>query len=105
MTLSCCPSSLLSAFAGHPPFSGSRAAFLISPHMIPNSTHNLIPFVAVQSLSPVRLSVTPWTTARQTSLSTISQSLLKLMSIKPSHLLSPPSPPPFNLSQHQGLFQ
>jgi len=26
-------------------------------------------------------------------------------SIQPSHLLSPPSPPAFNLSQHQGLFQ
>ena len=37
----------------------------------------------VQSLSHVRLFATPWTTARQASLSTtISQSLLKLMSIK-----------------------
>ena len=36
--------------------------------------------VAVQSLSRVRLFVTPWTTTRQASLScTISQSLLKLM--------------------------
>ena len=25
--------------------------------------------------------------------------------IQPSHLLSPPSPPVFSLSQHQGLFQ
>ena len=25
--------------------------------------------------------------------------------IQPSHPLSPPSPPGFNLSQHQGLFQ
>ena len=25
--------------------------------------------------------------------------------IQPSHLLSPPSPPALNLSQHQGLFQ
>ena len=38
--------------------------------------------VAVQSLSRVRLFVTPWTTARQGSLSiTISLSLLKFMSI------------------------
>ena len=53
--------------------------------------------------------------ARQASLSiTNSQSLLKLMSIKSvmpsnhlisSHPLSSPSPPIFNLSQHQGLFQ
>ena len=40
-------------------------------------------FVAVQSLSRVRLFATPRTTARQTSLYfTISQSLLKLMSIE-----------------------
>ena len=58
--------------------------------------------VSVQSLSPVPLFATPWTTARQGSLSiTNSQSLLKLMSIKsvmPSNhlilwhpLLLPPS--------------
>ena len=45
----------------------------------------------VQSLSRVPLSATPWTAARQASLSfTISQSLLKLMSIEwvmPSNLL------------------
>ena len=40
-------------------------------------------FSSVQSLSHIRLIETPWTTARQTSLSiTNSQSLLKLMSIK-----------------------
>ena len=54
---------------------------------------------------------TPWTAARQASLSiNNSQSLLKLMSIKsvmPSnhHPQSSPSPPALNLSQHQGLFQ
>ena len=53
----------------------------------------------------------PWTAAHQTPLSfTVSQSLLKLMSIKsvmPSnHLILCRSPSPaFNLSQHQGLFQ
>ena len=58
--------------------------------------------VVVQSLSRVRLSVTPWTAARQSLPSfTISQSLLKLMSIEllmPSNhiilcrpLLLPPS--------------
>ena len=41
-------------------------------------------FSSVQSLSCVRLFATPWTAARQASLSiTNSQSLLKLMSIKP----------------------
>ena len=43
----------------------------------------MILFSSVQSLSHVRLFVTPWITARQASLSiTNSQSLLKLMSIK-----------------------
>ena len=53
----------------------------------------------------------PWTAAYQAPLClTISQSLLKLtftelmMSIQPSHPLSPPSPPVLNLSQHHGLF-
>ena len=70
---------------------------------------------SVPSLSRVRLFVTPWTAARQASLSvTNSQSLLKLISVEsvmpsilssmPSHPLSSPSPPAFNLSQHQGLF-
>ena len=36
---------------------------------------------------------------------TNSESLLKLMSIRPSYPLSFPSSPAFNLSQHQGLFQ
>ena len=57
-------------------------------------------------------SATPWTTARQTSLSfTISWSLLRLVSIEtvmPSnHLIfcPPTSLLALNLSQHQGLFQ
>ena len=66
-----------------------------------------------QSLIHVQLFATPWTAARQASLSIInSQSLFKLMSIElmmPSnHLISEassPSPPAFNLSQHRGLFQ
>ena len=70
-------------------------------------------FSSVQLLSHVRFFVTPWTTVCQASLSiTNSRSLLKLMSIeseRPSNHLSHPllslSPPSFNLSQHQGLFQ
>ena len=67
--------------------------------------------LSVQSLNHVSLFVTPWTVARQPSLSiSSSQSLLKLMSIEsvmPSYhlILSTPSPPAFNLSQHQGLFK
>ena len=61
--------------------------------------------VVVQLLSYVQLFAIPWAVASQTSLSfTISQSLIKLMSIElmmPSNhlILSPPSPPALNLSQ------
>ena len=70
-----------------------------------------IQFSSVQSFSCVQLFATPQTAAHQASLSiTNFQSLLKLMSIesvKPSNhlILSSPSPPAFNLSQHQGLFK
>ena len=67
---------------------------------------------SVQLLSHVRLFVTPWTTARQASLSiTNSPSLPKLMSIELvmpfNHLILcfSPSPPAFNLSQYQDLFK
>ena len=68
-------------------------------------------FSSVQSLSRVQLFATPRTAAHQASLSiTNSQSLLKLMSIvlmMPSNhlILLSPSPPSFNLFQHQGLFK
>ena len=74
-------------------------------------SHPLIMFSSVQSLSHVQLFATPWTAARQASLSiTNSRSFLKLMSIEsvvPSNhlILSPPSPPALNLPQHQGVFQ
>ena len=71
-----------------------------------------IRFSSVQSLSHIQLFVTPWTAARQASLSiTNSQSSPKLNihwvndAIQPSHPLSSPSPPAFNLSQHPGLFK
>ena len=61
------------------------------------------------SHSVVSDSAAPWTAAHQASLSTISRSSLKLMSIElvmPSnHPLLSSSPLAFNLSQHQGLFQ
>ena len=62
-----------------------------------------------QSLSCVRLFVTPWITACQASLSiTNSQISLRLTfieSVMPSHPLSSPSPLAPNPSQHQSLFQ
>ena len=76
-----------------------------------NPSYEFPQFSSVQSLSHVHLFVTPWTTAHQASLSiTNSQSSLKLMSIEsvmPSNhlILLSPSPPTFNLSQHQGLFK
>ena len=71
------------------------------------------PFNSILSVScsVVPDSVSPWTAARQASLSIAnSWILLKLMSIElvgpSSHLiLSSPSPPSSNLSQHQGLFK
>ena len=69
-------------------------------------------FVVVgQPLSRAQLFMTLWTATCQVSLSfTISQSLLKLMSIElmmPSNhlILLSPSPPALNLSEHQCLFQ
>ena len=59
---------------------------------------------SVQPLSHVRLFVTPWIAARQTSLSSPTPRTYS-NSTQLSHPLSSPSPPVFNLSQHQGLFQ
>ena len=69
-------------------------------------------FSVIQLLSRVQLFATPGTAARQASLSiTNTLSLLTKThvhwvghAIQPSHPLSSPSPPAFNLSQHQGLF-
>ena len=72
----------------------------------------LTQFSSIQLLSHVQLLATPWTVARQASLSfTNSWRLFKLMSIDSMmaiqlfHPLLSPSPPAFSLSQHQGLFQ
>ena len=68
-------------------------------------------FCSVQSHGRVRLSATPWTAARQASLSiTNSRSILKLMSVEsvmPSNhlILSSPSPPTFNFSPVSDSFQ
>ena len=64
--------------------------------------------LVVQSLSRVRLFVTPWTEACQASLSfTICQNLLRL---RPTELMMPSNhlilfSPDLSLSQHQSLFQ
>ena len=73
----------------------------------------LVRISSIQLRSHVWLFVTPWTVARQASLS-ITNSFLELIqthvywvsdAIQPSYPLSSPSPPAFNLSQHQGVFQ
>ena len=69
-------------------------------------------FNSVQSLSSVWLLATPWTAAQQASLSI--NELLEFTqthvhwvgdAIQPSHPLSSPFPPAFNLFHHQGLFK
>ena len=68
-------------------------------------------FVVVQSFSCVWLFVTQWTAACQASLSFTLLEFAKAHvhwisdAIQSSHPLLSPSPPAFNLSQHQGLFQ
>ena len=82
-------SSFVFMVEGTLPVSSTVAVTNIHPkhpwRMVPLSAHPLqhLLFVAVQSLSHVRLFAIPWTAARQAPLSfTISQSLLKLMSIE-----------------------
>ena len=61
--------------------SSARKIIIPEHHQLPHFSHSMI--AVVQSLSHVRLSAISWTTARQVSLSfTISQSLLKFMSIE-----------------------
>ena len=68
-------------------------------------------FSSVQLLSHVWLFATPWTSARQASLSTTNSwnifKLISIMLVMPSnHLILCWSPSPaFNLSRHQGIFQ
>ena len=70
-----------------------------------------VPISSLYSLSRVRLFRTPWTTACQASLSITNSEFPQTHfhwvsdAIQPSHPLSSPSPPAFNLSQHQGPFK
>ena len=103
---------------GYCPYSRRTESILIARdgEFIPQRTNPFIFFSSVQSLSRVRLFVTPWTAARQASLSiTNSQSLPKLMSIESvmpsSHLilcrpllLLPPIPPNIRVFPMSQLF-
>ena len=70
-----------------------------------------VQFSSVQLLNCVWLFATSGTAARQASLSIINSWSLPTQvhwvgdAIQPSHPLSSPSPPAFNLSEHQGLFK
>ena len=69
----------------------------------------LVQFSSVQSFSCVQLFATPWTAAlpvhHQLPESTQTHVHWVSDAIQPSHPLPSPSPPAFNLSHHQGLFQ
>ena len=96
-------------FLGFPGSSDSN----VSVRLTRDSCESSVQFSSVQSLSHVRLFVTPWITARQASLSiTNSRSLLRLMPIKSvmpsSHLilcgpllLLPPIPPSIRLFSNE----
>ena len=78
----------------------------------PFSTENPVQFSSVQSLSHVRLSVTPMDCSTpgfpvHHQLPELAQTHVHRIgdAIQPSHPLPSPSPLAFNLSQHQGLFQ
>ena len=68
-------------------------------------------FSSVQLLSCIQLFETPWTAERQASLSIINSKFTQTHvhwvsdAIQPSHPLSSPSVPAFNLSEHQGMFK
>ena len=74
-----------------------------------NTTLTLVQFSSVTQSCPTLRP--PWTAARQASLSITKQELAQTHvhqvgeAIQPSHPLSSPSPPAFNLSQHQGFFK
>ena len=71
----------------------------------------MIQFSSIQLLSHVQLFVTSWTAVHQASLSITNSQLAQTHvhrvrdAIQPSHPLLSLSPPAFNLSQHQGVFQ
>ena len=86
-----------------------RGTWQVTAHGVTRVGHNLA--IVVLLLAHFQLFATPWTAARQASLSfTISWKLAQTHvhwvddAIQPSHPLLSPSLLAFNLSQHQGLF-
>ena len=102
------PVSLMSPALGSLPLVPPGKPFLICENESVTRSVQFSCSVMSDSLRP------QWTAAHQASLSiTNSQSLFMSIesihrvsdAIQPSHPLSSPSPPAFNTSQHQGLFQ
>ena len=103
-------------FVGKCYFSHNKV-FLIATEMVYCWTESInrsrkqswVTFSSVQLLSCVQLFATPWTAALQASLSITNSRACSNScpsggdAVQPSHLLSSPSPPAFNLSQHQDL--
>ena len=82
------------------------------PYMTIGKTIALTIFYSVQSLHCVRLFATPWTAAHpglpvHHQLLELAQTHVHQVSdaTQPSHPLLSPSPPAFNVSQHQAFFQ
>ena len=92
---------------------GQLEGSLVSlPQMGKPSTRLLWGFYSVQSLSHIQLLATPWDCSTQGfpahhQLPESTETHVHWVgdAIQPSHPLSFPSPPTFNLSQNQGLFQ
>ena len=90
---------------------GTQMSLLTSLVSLPKCPLLRMPVMtsSVKSLSHVWLFVTSWTVCQASLSITNSRSLTHVHrvcdAIQPSHPLSFPSPPAFNLSQHQGLFQ
>ena len=88
----------------------SQWAHMLFSGLSAHVAHDHMIFSSVQ-FSHIWLFGTPWTAARQASVSiSNSWNLLKLVhwvsdAIQSFHPLLSPSPPTFNLSQHQGLFK
>ena len=83
--------------------SSMKLIAILSPHSMG--------VVVVQLPSCAQLFATPWTAARQASLSLAIPKFAQVHvhfigdAIHPSHPLIPSSPSALNLSQHQGLFR
>ena len=111
---SCCWSNISSQGSKHTSAANTRILCCLgtSDASVWDATRTCWALSSVQSLSRVHLFVTPWTAACQASpvhhqLLEFTQTHVRWVgdAIQPSHPLSSPFLPAFNLSQHQSFFQ